>query len=158
MSIMPFVSNSDTSSTGYKDSKYIVFEKNLMELFETCPVCSRVSDVRTYRRGTFLSGEQKCHHCQFYRQWKSQPVIGASPVGNIQLSAAIYFTGSSYFKVQKVMYTPHFNPNVYYPTRLNSIYLHQLHQRNGPHANWLLTLDVGHLAWHLSPPPRSHFT
>ena len=102
MSIMPFVSNSDTSSTGYKDSKYIVFEKNLMELFETCPHCRRLSDVRTYRRGTFLAIHQKCHHCQFSRQWKSQPAIGSSPVGNILLSAAIYFTGSSFFKVQKV--------------------------------------------------------
>lgn len=126
MSMIPFVSNSGTSSTGYKDSKYIVFEKNLMELFEKCPVCTRVSDVKTYRRGTCLTVEQKCHHCQYYKHWKSQPAIGASPVGNIQLSAAIYFTGSSYFKVQKVMYTPHFTPKVYYPTRLNSIYPHEL--------------------------------
>ncbi|KAL2096063.1 hypothetical protein ACEWY4_008211 [Coilia grayii] len=97
----------DMPSTGYKDSKYIVFEKNLMELFATCPVCSRVSEVRTYTRGTFLSVDQKCHHCHFARQWKSQPVIGSSPVGNIQLSAAIYFTGTSYFQVQKVFQTMH---------------------------------------------------
>ncbi|KAK0156613.1 hypothetical protein N1851_000044 [Merluccius polli] len=124
----------DTSSTRYKDSKYIVFEKNLMELFETCPVCSRVSDVRTYRRGTFLSAEQKCHHCQFYRQWNSQPVIGASPVGNIQLSAAIYFTGSSYFKVQKVFEVMHLQ-NISYSafrrhanTYLEPAVIHKWHQ------------------------------
>ncbi|XP_049324303.1 uncharacterized protein LOC111195039 isoform X2 [Astyanax mexicanus] len=97
----------DTSSTGYKDFKYIVFEKNLMELFETCPVCSRLSDVKTYRRGTFVSIIQKCHHCQYSKKWKSQPLIGSSPVGNIQLSAAIYFTGSSYFQVKKVFQAMH---------------------------------------------------
>uniref|UniRef100_A0A1A7YS46 Zgc:123060 n=1 Tax=Iconisemion striatum TaxID=60296 RepID=A0A1A7YS46_9TELE len=78
-----------------------------MELFETCPVCSRVSEVKTYRRGTFLSVHQKCHHCNFSKKWKSQPVMGSTPVGNIQLSAAIYFTGSSYFKLQKVFQAMH---------------------------------------------------
>nr|XP_054597846.1 uncharacterized protein LOC107391876 isoform X2 [Nothobranchius furzeri] len=108
----------DMSSTGYKDSKYIVFEKNLVELFETCPVCSRVSEVKTYRRGTFLSIHQKCHHCSYSKQWKSQPVVGSTPVGNIQLSAAIYFTGSSYFKVQKVFEAMHLQ-NISYTTFRN---------------------------------------
>ncbi|KAK0145629.1 hypothetical protein N1851_015461 [Merluccius polli] len=134
MSIMPFVSNSDSSSTGYKHSKYIVFEKNLMELFETCPVCSRMSDVRTYRRGTFLSIDQKCHHCQFSKQWKSQPVIGSTSVGNIQLSASIYFTGSSYFQVQKLFQAMHLQ-NISYSafrrhasTYLETAVIHKWHQ------------------------------
>ncbi|XP_041958231.1 uncharacterized protein LOC121716101 [Alosa sapidissima] len=124
----------DTSSTGYKDSKYIVFEKNLMELFETCPDCRRLSDVRTYRRGTFLAIDQKCHHCQFSRQWKSQPAIGSSPVGNIILSAAIYFTGSSYFQVQKIFQAMHLQNISYSAFRrhassyLETAVIHQWHQ------------------------------
>ncbi|XP_041960716.1 uncharacterized protein LOC121719306 [Alosa sapidissima] len=124
----------DTSLTGYKDSKYIVFEKNLMELFETCPDCRRLSDVRTYRRGTFLAIDQKCHHCQFSRQWKSQPAIGSSPVGNIILSAAIYFTGSSYFQVQKIFQAMHLQNISYSAFRrhassyLETAVIHQWHQ------------------------------
>lgn len=85
----------DTSSTGYKDSKYTVFEKNLMELFETCPECSLVTQLKTYGRGTFLSVDQKCHHCSLSKQCNSQPVTERTPIENVQLSAAIFFTGST---------------------------------------------------------------
>ncbi|KAK1900275.1 Zinc finger protein 276 [Dissostichus eleginoides] len=34
-------------------------------------------------------------------QWESQP-IGSTPVGNLQLSAATYFTGASFFQLQKI--------------------------------------------------------
>nr|XP_055024872.1 uncharacterized protein LOC129414783 isoform X2 [Misgurnus anguillicaudatus] len=97
----------DRTRSGYKDSKFIVFEKCLLELFETCPICKRVSDVRPRRRGTFLAVDQICHHCNFFRQWKSQPVIGSCPTGNLQLSAAIYFTGTSFFQLQKVFKAMH---------------------------------------------------
>lgn len=74
-----------------------------MELFETCTVCNRVCRVDKTLRGTFLAILQRCPHCQFRRQWRSQPIIGHStPAGNLQLSAAIYFSGASFFKVQKV--------------------------------------------------------
>ncbi|XP_063055957.1 uncharacterized protein LOC134449779 [Engraulis encrasicolus] len=93
---------SSTSSPGYNDNKYIVFEKNLMELFEKCPNCRRAAEVKTFRRGTFLSVDQRCHHCNFIKHWESQPLMGSSPVGNLQLSAAVYCTGSSFNQVQKV--------------------------------------------------------
>lgn len=102
------ICNSDsfsTSTTGHTDKKYIVFEKNIMELFQRCPRCSKSPELKTYRRGTFLSIDQICHHCEFFRQWKSQPLIKSTPVGNIQLSAAVYFSGSSFYQVQKVKYT-----------------------------------------------------
>ncbi|XP_063066590.1 uncharacterized protein LOC134458292 [Engraulis encrasicolus] len=91
-----------TSTTGHTDKKYIVFEKNIMELFQRCPRCSKSPELKTYRRGTFLSIDQICHHCEFFRQWKSQPLIKSTPVGNIQLSAAVYFSGSSFYQVQKM--------------------------------------------------------
>ncbi|KAM4527780.1 uncharacterized protein PAE49_024480 isoform 2-T3 [Odontesthes bonariensis] len=64
------LSDNSSSPTGHTDKKYIVFEKNLMELFQHCPDCTRSTEVKTYRRGTFLSIDQKCHHCKFFRQWK----------------------------------------------------------------------------------------
>lgn len=73
-----------------------------MELFEVCPVCQRVCDVQTHRLGTFLSVRQLCPHCQFFRKWHSQPSMGETPVGNLQLSAAVYIGGESFFKLEKV--------------------------------------------------------
>ncbi|XP_034055620.1 uncharacterized protein LOC117535302 [Gymnodraco acuticeps] len=35
-------------------------------------------------------------------QWESQPIIGSTPVGNLQLSAATYFTGASFFQLKKI--------------------------------------------------------
>ncbi|XP_031418465.1 uncharacterized protein LOC105908557 isoform X2 [Clupea harengus] len=91
----------ESSNPVHKTPTYIVYENCLLELFEVCPVCRRVTDVRTRRVGTFLSVEQKCPHCQFYRKWNSQPLLGSTPVGNIQLSAAVYATGASFFKLEK---------------------------------------------------------
>ncbi|KAF1382164.1 hypothetical protein PFLUV_G00161610 [Perca fluviatilis] len=91
-----------TSPVSSYDAKYIVFEQCLLSLFETCPVCIRVCKVLPRRRGSFLAVDQLCPHCQFFRQWKSQPVIGSTPVGNLQRSAAIYFCGVSFSKLKKM--------------------------------------------------------
>lgn len=109
LSLMSSSGTSSTSSPGYNDNKYIVFEKNLMELFEKCPNCRRAAEVKTFRRGTFLSVDQRCHHCNFIKHWESQPLMGSSPVGNLQLSAAVYCTGSSFNQVQKVKCIMHFS-------------------------------------------------
>ncbi|KAI4883550.1 hypothetical protein NFI96_030649 [Prochilodus magdalenae] len=90
------------SRSSYGEAKFLVFEQCLLSLFQTCPVCTKVCNVRPHRRGTFVAVDQLCPHCAFYRQWRSQPVIGSTPVGDLQLSAAIYFSGASFLKMQKV--------------------------------------------------------
>ncbi|XP_056612376.1 uncharacterized protein LOC130428401 [Triplophysa dalaica] len=90
-----------------EETKYIVFENCLLQLFDTCPVCSRRCDVRARRNGTFVAVDQLCPHCQYFRQWKSQPVVGSTPLGNLQLSAAVYFTGGSFFQLEKIFNTMH---------------------------------------------------
>lgn len=65
-------------------------------------MCTRCCDVRARRKGSFVAIDQLCPHCQYFRKWQSQPVVGSTPLGNLQLSAAIYFTGASFFKLQKV--------------------------------------------------------
>lgn len=87
----------------HKTPTYIVYESCLLELFETCPVCKRPSDVQPRTIGTFLSVEQKCQHCQYTRKWNSQPMLENTPAGNLQLSAAMYATGASFLNVEKVM-------------------------------------------------------
>ncbi|KAF1382358.1 hypothetical protein PFLUV_G00142970 [Perca fluviatilis] len=82
--------------------KYIVYETCLMELFEVCAVCKRACLVKTKRLGTFLSVEQLCKYCEYSRSWKSQPLLDNTPAGNVQLSAAVYISGASFFKLQRV--------------------------------------------------------
>ena len=39
----------------------------------------------------------------FVNKWTSQPMIGNIPAGNLHLSAAIYFSGASFAKMERVM-------------------------------------------------------
>ena len=47
--------------------------------------------------------KQKCLHCGFQREWQSQPFVNDIPAGNLLLSAAIYFTGASFTKMNQVL-------------------------------------------------------
>ncbi len=84
--------------------KYLVYEECLLDLFKVCPTCSRDCKVHTFVKGTFLSVTQTCLHqsCLYNRQWKSQPLLGSYPAGNLHLSAAVYYTGSSFVQTIKV--------------------------------------------------------
>lgn len=94
---------SDAAFTSTQEiRKYIVYETCLMELFEVCATCKRACLVKTKRLGTFLSVDQICNHCEYSRSWKSQPLLDNTPAGNIQLSTAVYISGASFFKVQRV--------------------------------------------------------
>ncbi|XP_056310443.1 uncharacterized protein si:ch73-389k6.1 isoform X2 [Danio aesculapii] len=97
----------------HKDAKFIVFEQCLLSLFEKCPVCSRACKVRPTRMGTYISVNQLCPNCEFSRQWSSQPLIASTPVGNLQLSAAIYFSGVSYIKIQRMFKAMNLKMNLY---------------------------------------------
>uniref|UniRef100_A0A672JS98 Uncharacterized protein n=1 Tax=Sinocyclocheilus grahami TaxID=75366 RepID=A0A672JS98_SINGR len=84
--------------------KYLVDEECLLDLFKICSTCSRVCKVVTFVKVTFLSVTQKCLQqcCSYNRQWKSQPLLGSYPAGNLHLSAAFYYTYSSFIQTNKV--------------------------------------------------------
>lgn len=99
----------ESSKPVHKTATYIVYENCLLQLFEQCPVCQRVTNVRRTVFGTFLFVEQRCPHCphsipfsDFFRKWNSQPIIQSTPAGNLQLSVAVYANGASFFKVKQV--------------------------------------------------------
>ncbi|XP_035037101.1 uncharacterized protein LOC118123687 isoform X1 [Hippoglossus stenolepis] len=98
---------SSTQSPSYGEKKYIVYGSCLLKLFETCPVCQRLCEITPRSRGTFVAIDQLCRDCSFFRQWKSQPVCGSTPAGNIHLSAAIYFSGASFFQLEKIFKAMH---------------------------------------------------
>ncbi|XP_028291221.1 uncharacterized protein LOC114454733 isoform X3 [Gouania willdenowi] len=91
-----------SSTPPHKMKKYIVYESCIMELFASCPVCTWKCDVRTKTLGTFLSVYQRCPHCEFSKHWQSQPILGSTPAGNIHLSAAVYLSGASFMKTERV--------------------------------------------------------
>ncbi|XP_056467733.1 uncharacterized protein LOC130406660 [Gadus chalcogrammus] len=96
---------SDAESTSKHDiRKYIVYETCLMELFEVCPVCKRVCTVKNKVLGTFISVKQLCEYCEYSRIWQRQPLLDSTPAGNLQLSAAVYISGASFFKLQRAMH------------------------------------------------------
>ena len=90
------------STSKHEIRKYIVYETCLMELFEVCPVCKRVCSVKNKVLGTFISVKQLCEYCEYSRIWQSQPLLDSTPAGNLQLSAAVYISGASFFKLQRV--------------------------------------------------------
>lgn len=98
-------SEAEATPSHYNDPKYIVFESCLRDLFLTCPVCGLSCEVQRRRMGTFVSFSQLCPSCDYSRKWESQPVAGSTPLGNLQMSAAIYFTGGSFSQVEKVTLT-----------------------------------------------------
>ncbi|XP_074520137.1 uncharacterized protein LOC141785613 isoform X2 [Halichoeres trimaculatus] len=90
------------ASCQHNEPKYIVFESCLRALFETCPLCMQDCEVQQQRLGTYVSFSQRCPDCLYSRTWQSQPIRGSTPVGDLQMSAAVYFTGGSFPQVKKV--------------------------------------------------------
>lgn len=86
----------------HKVTKYIVYEDKLMELFRRCPVCTRSLVVSQTTIGTLLRVKQHCAYCEYSSDWSSQPMVNNIPAGNLQLCAAVLFTGSSFCQISKV--------------------------------------------------------
>ncbi len=77
------------------EKKYIVFESQLLELFDKCPECASDSFGEVVSvQGTLVKIHQRCTVCDAERIWDSQPYIRKMPVGNLLLSGAILVSGS----------------------------------------------------------------
>ena len=67
-----------------------------MSLFTACRSCHQLCTGEVAQQmGTFISIRQACSHCGHVWMWNSQPFIKNKPAGNILLSAAILFSGST---------------------------------------------------------------
>lgn len=99
-------------------TKYIVHEDKLMELFKRCPVCTRSCEITKNVIGTLLQVKQSCSHCDYVHQWSSQPMVNNIPAGNLQLCAAVLFTGSSFVQISKVRQEQICNDRYFYITWL----------------------------------------
>ena len=63
----------------YEEKKFIVFEKNLLSLFASCPICDGPAEERIIRViGTMIKINKCCtdeKSCQFSQMWFGQPFV-----------------------------------------------------------------------------------
>ena len=76
------------------ERKFIVFEKHLLSLFASCPICAGPAEARiTKVIGGMVKINQWCADeklCQFSQIWLSQPFVkGQMPCSNLLLLASI---------------------------------------------------------------------
>ena len=96
-----FYSSDDSSKdvSVLEERKYLIFHRNLMQLFHTCPLCCGPSKSKLKRPlgGMMVEVSQSCRSkdCGYQRRWRSQPVIGSVAAGNILMSSAILMSGVS---------------------------------------------------------------
>ncbi|XP_044126020.1 uncharacterized protein LOC122920518 [Bufo gargarizans] len=113
-----------------EEEKYIVFESCLKKLIMMIPCMSEtkcMSPLTQYRKeaiGSYLSIEVRCRSGHTSLLWESQPRHGYQPMGNVLLSAAVLFSGSSFLKSQhmfKLLNLKSIDKSTYYKTQ--SMYL-----------------------------------
>ena len=81
------------------DSKYLVFENELLKLFKRCQECGApIDEAEKIIKGSQYMVTCKCIY-NHNITWESQPTIKGIAAGNLLLSAAILFSGSTYTKV-----------------------------------------------------------
>jgi hypothetical protein len=91
----------------HKERKFIVFVSSLLTLLSwcCCPECgAHELTVPAIGNGvgTLLRLTLVCRACDRQTVWNSQPFLGRFAAGNVLLSAAILFAGSSITKVTRV--------------------------------------------------------
>ncbi|XP_070390968.1 uncharacterized protein [Dermacentor albipictus] len=84
----------DEGCTQHKDY-FLVSRDNLLTLLNMCRTCFSTSCTVSFScSGTRITAKTECPRGHEH-MWASQPLVGMKPKGNVDLSAAILFSGSS---------------------------------------------------------------
>ena len=78
--------------------KYIVYQDQLMSLFEECGVCKGRCSIKILQPrsfGSLIQVKATCAHCRTEKTWASQPKISDVPAGNLLLSCGALYAGES---------------------------------------------------------------
>ena len=89
-------------STSIPESYLMVAKSKIDELLHNCHNCSRYCNLKRNIVGTMYKVEVHCPNCESRHYWESQESYHKSSLGNVQLSAAIYFSGSNFSKMKKL--------------------------------------------------------
>ena len=86
--------------------KFVVYKEKLKELLEVCSNCKERCRLNFHVIGTMVKVERTCDFCHIpISSWYSQPYLWTSniPAGNIELSAAILYSGNQFAKVARFL-------------------------------------------------------
>jgi hypothetical protein len=82
---------------------YIVYSSQLDQLFKQCTECKAdITALTKYTAGTMLTVISKCPHGHTSK-WTSQPLLRKMPLGNLEISAAVLFAGSTHGKMASIL-------------------------------------------------------
>ena len=85
--------------------KYIVFEDELLKLFNRCVICGEeVLEKDLVKKGSMLKIITFCRNSHS-KEWVSQPTVKRAAAGNLLLSGAILFTGNTFSRVSEMAST-----------------------------------------------------
>lgn len=87
------------------EAKYVVFRSQIMDLVRRvmCPTCPQPSPADVIEEsdiGSCMTITTTCISGHTIMKWKSQPIMGRQPIGNILLSGAILCSGETYERVK----------------------------------------------------------
>ncbi|XP_040065694.3 uncharacterized protein LOC115319455 [Ixodes scapularis] len=97
-----YLSDSAPSHPPHEEKKYIVFQSCLLQLFRQCITCHATCTLQTWTQGTMIKVKAVCPD-KHTRTWLSQPLIKNKAACNVLLSTAIVATGSSPYKVLRLL-------------------------------------------------------
>ena len=84
------------------EPKYLVFRSCLKSLWHHCSSCgSIVTNTQETTSGSCVTVKLFCINGH-KTQWNSQPLINNMPAGNLLTSAAILFSGNTFYRVSQV--------------------------------------------------------
>ena len=105
------------NSQTHCQSKYLVYNENLLQLFNRCQKCGEMLLSKTcVTKGTLLSVTYECSGgCSGV--WHSQPLHQKMPLGNLQIAGAILFSGGQFTKFKdffQILGVPFFSESTFY--------------------------------------------
>ncbi|XP_049522109.1 uncharacterized protein LOC119450703 isoform X2 [Dermacentor silvarum] len=86
--------NQDLVTTFREERKFVVFESCLRQLLPVaCSFCHKKYTSTFSVVGSMVTVRSSCDNCRHVTSWKSQPLIGDKPAGNVLMAAALLFSG-----------------------------------------------------------------
>lgn len=101
------LSNTFLRTNFVTERKLIVFESSLDKLLKCCkcqadPLCQGdITDIIKYRVGSAMSVTAYCSNKHHFQLWRSQPLIGRKPAGNLLISAGIVCSESNFLNFER---------------------------------------------------------
>lgn len=119
-------SSEDTPAQVFTEMpKYLVFRSQLDILFQQCRQCGKpITKKERSVVGSMVKYTASCLDEHVFT-WRSQPLIGHQPSGNIALAAAIVLSGNSYSKIHALaacLQMPFFSRTVTQRIQNKSVY------------------------------------